>query len=137
MNLWERIKQWFRTFMTGRHGIDQLSMMLVWAGLALYLVDVFLGSGILTLLSLACYVYSLFRAFSRNRDKRLEENRRYTQWLYGIKRSWSQARARFANRKEYKYFRCPQCRTWIRIPRGAGDVNVTCRNCGNRFGQKA
>lgn len=136
-NIWEKIKQGWRSFMSGRHGIDQLSMALVWAGLILYVLDILLGTGILMLLGLVAYILSIYRALSRNQERRTEENVRYVQWMNGLKVKWNQMRARFANRKEYKYFRCPQCRTWIRLPRGTGDVTVTCRTCGNKFNQKA
>ena len=42
-------------------------------------------------------------------------------------------RDRFAQRKEYRFFRCPSCRTWLRVPRGRGKLNITCRQCGERF----
>ena len=38
MSFWEKIKQSLRSLMAGRHGIDPLSIVLVWVGLALYLL---------------------------------------------------------------------------------------------------
>ena len=28
---------------------------------------------------------------------------------------------------------CPSCRAWLRVPRGKGKLNITCRQCGERF----
>lgn len=136
MSFWEKIKQSFRSFMAGRHGVDPLSMALVWVGLGLYVLAAVLGSGILSLASLALYVYTVFRMFSRNEQKRSAENRRYLTLRNKITTSTKQSRTRFKNRKQYRYFRCPNCKAWLRLPRGAGVVTVTCGRCHNSFTQK-
>jgi predicted Zn finger-like uncharacterized protein len=48
----------------------------------------------------------------------------------------SQARVRFANRKQFRYVHCPGCRAWIRLPRGAGAISVKCRSCNHEFQQR-
>ena len=48
-----------------------------------------------------------------------------------------QAKNRFKNRKQYKYFRCPSCKAWLRLPRGKGVVTVTCSRCHTSFTQKS
>lgn len=137
MSFWEKIKQTFRSIMSGRHGVDQLSVVLVWVGLGLYVLSAVLNSGILSLVSLALYIYTIWRMFSRNEEKRGAENRRYLAWKGKITTNTKQARTRFKNRKQYKYFRCPNCKAWLRLPRGAGVVTVTCGKCKNNFTQKA
>lgn len=137
MSFWERIKQSFRGLMAGRHGADQYSMMLMWLGLALYLLGSIFGIAILLILGFACYCYTIFRMFSRNNEKRNEENRRYLAKTAQVKTKWKQSRSRFAHRKEYKYFKCPGCKAWLRLPHGAGVVTVTCSRCHNNFTQKA
>ncbi len=146
--MWYRIKQWFSGFMSGRHGADQLSVALLWAGLAFYLLSTIIGSivvspifAVLGLLfstvGFVAYAFSVFRIFSRNLDKRDSENRRYLAMRQRMKLKRSQAKARFQNRKKYKYFKCPGCRTWLRLPRGAGVVTITCSRCHNSFTQKS
>ena len=137
MSFWEKIKQSLRNFMTGRHGADPLSMAMVWTGLGLYVLSMIFSSGIVSLLSLALYIYAVFRIFSRNEQKRAEENRRYLAFKNKITTGFRQARTRFKNRKQYKYFRCPNCKAWLRLPHGAGVVTVTCGRCHNSFTQKA
>jgi transcription elongation factor Elf1 len=39
--------------------------------------------------------------------------------------------------KKYKYFKCPECKSWLRLPRGVGEVTVTCGKCRHAFKQKA
>ena len=48
-----------------------------------------------------------------------------------------QAHTRFKNRKVYLYYRCPQCRAWLRLPRNIGEKTVTCGKCGATFKKKA
>lgn len=137
MSFWAKIKQTLRSFMGGRHGVDQLSLLMVWVGLGLSIVGSLTNVGLLNLLGLALYVYTIFRMLSRDNAKRNEENRRYLSWKGRISTKWKQARTRFRNRKEYKYFRCPSCKAWLKVPRGAGVVTVTCSRCKNSFTQKA
>jgi len=148
MSFFEKIKQSLRSFMNGRNGADHFSMALVWTGLACYLIGSVVGSiqgspvwailGMaLTTLGFAAYVYCIFRMFSRNVEKRRAENRRYVTLMEKKKTERRQAKVRFQNRKQYKYFKCPGCKAWLRLSRGKGVVTVTCSRCHTSFTQKA
>lgn len=136
MTFWMKIKQTLRSLMNGRHGPDQLNMVLLWVGMALYLLAAITGQGLLTLLSLVIYGICVFRMFSRNNAKRHEENRRYLVFIGRYKTKWKQARNRFRMRKQFTYFKCPSCRSWLKLPKGTGVVTVTCGKCHNNFTQK-
>jgi len=137
MTFWQKIKDGFRRFMTGRHGADQLGQALIIAGLVLVILNMFIGSSILFLLWLALYSYALFRMFSRNNEKRWAENQKYVEWSQKCRTSVRQATVRLKNSKEYKYFRCPKCKSWLKLPRKVGEVTITCGKCGNAFKKKA
>ena len=147
MLFWERIKQAVRSFMSGRNGPDQLSMALLWTGLISYLLSSIIGSiqgsviwmllsSVLSLAGFASYIFSVFRIFSRNRYKRQEENRRYVAFAEKKRTERRQAKVRFQNRKKYKYFKCPGCKAWRRLPRGTGVATITCSRCHTSFTQK-
>ena len=147
MSFWQKIKQSFRNFMNGRNGVDQLSMALLWTGLLAYLLGSIVGSiqvsvvfpligMLLNLVGFAAYVFSIFRLFSRNIEKRRAENRRYVTMMEKKSTERRQAKVRFQNRKKYKYFKCPGCKAWLRLPRGSGVVTVTCSRCHTSFTQK-
>lgn len=134
--------------MYGRNGADHLSMALLWTGLICYLLGGIVGSiavsvifpilGILlNIAGFAAYMFSLFRVFSRNVDKRRAENHRYVTMMEKKKTQRRQAKVRFQNRKTYKYFKCPGCKAWLRLTRGKGVVTVTCSRCHTSFTQKA
>ena len=86
---------------------------------------------------LLAYGLCIYRMFSRNLDKRRAENRRYVTFMERQKKKRNQAANRFRNRKVYKYFKCPGCKAWLRLPRGSGVVTITCSRCHTSFTQKS
>ncbi len=137
MGIWQKIKQGFFRLMRGRHGADQLNLMLLWLGLGLYVLGALLNAGFLTTVSLIPYGLCIFRMFSRNNAKRSAENSKYLALKAKLTTRFKQAKLRFANRKQYKYFKCPGCKAWLKLPRGTGVATVTCGKCQNSFTQKA
>ena len=89
--------------------------------------------GLIWLLALACLVWGAFRSLSRNIRGRQRENEAFLGLTRNFTGTFRGMRDRFAQRKEYRFFRCPSCRTWLRVPRGRGKLNITCRQCGERF----
>jgi len=136
MKWMDRLRGAFQNLMQGRHGADQLGFVLVYGGLIVYVLGALFGLGILTLLGLACWGWGLFRMLSKNRTKRFEENRKYLELKNKLTLELKQAQNRFKNRKQYCYFRCPQCKSRLRLPRHLGEVTARCKNCGNSFPKK-
>ncbi|MBO7384815.1 MAG: hypothetical protein J6U63_00570 [Clostridia bacterium] len=132
-----KFKAWLYRFMAGRRGMDQFGMALYVTGLVLYILALFTRLGILNLLSLAMWIYAIYRAFSRNLARREKENRWFLAKYQPLKRRVSQAWVRFKNRKVYKYYRCPKCKSWLKLPRHVGEKTVTCGKCGATFTKKA
>ncbi len=124
-------------FMSGRYGADQLSRFMVSAALVLLILNLFLGWGVLSFLVLALLVLCYWRMFSKNFQKRYEENLRYTQatakyryWLARQKDLWKQ-------RKVYHIYRCPSCKQKVRVPKGKGKIIVTCPKCRTEFQKRS
>ncbi len=137
MSFWQKIKASLAQFMQGRHGADNLSMFSMFAGLAFYILDLFLGTGVLSLLGLALYIWTIFRMFSKNNEKRTAENQKYIALTGNWKTKFRQFKTRIKNRKEYKYFKCPKCHALLRLSRGCGETTVTCGRCHHEFKEKA
>ena len=124
----------------GRNGIDQLNTAVLWAGIACWVLHLILpGRGLGTLLYyafvLAVGVY-IFRALSRNLLKRGEENRRFLEKTAGLRKKHDSWQGKAEQRKQYKIFKCPSCSQKLRVPRGKGTVQITCRQCGAIFEKK-
>ncbi len=90
-------------------------------------------SNILYAIALFCMIYSMVRMFSKNIVKRQAENARYYAALNRAKRKWNYWKQRFRDRKSYHYFTCPSCKTKLRVPKGKGKIQITCKKCGTRF----
>jgi len=136
-DFFEKIRVSFSRWMTGRYGADQFGRTIVYTSLALLLLSYVIGWEILYLLSIAGYVWALFRMFSKNTDKRAQENAAYLEKSAKIRTEIRQAKVRFQNRKQYKYFKCPKCGVRLRLTRGVGEKSITCRRCGHSFKIKA
>ena len=137
MSILEKLKAGLQKFMSGRRGADELSMALLIAGLILSLLSGILRLNILYFLGLALYVFAIFRMLSRNLEKRYAENAAYLKLWQGASSNTKQFFNRMKNMKKYRYFKCPECKSRLRLPRGVGEVTVTCGKCRHAFKQKA
>ena len=124
-------------FMQGRHGPDNLGMFTLIAGLVCSLLASFTGISLLSLIGFGLYVWTLFRMLSRNHEKRLAENRKYIELTSNWKLKSRQFTKRLKNRRDYKYFKCPNCKVLLRLKRGCGEKDITCVRCGYQFKQKS
>lgn len=137
MNFLSRLAEKMRIWMNGRNGADQLGIASLLTGLVLSLVGSFTRLGLVSFLGFGLYVWTLFRMFSRNLEGRRKENRKYIELTGNASLKAQQFVRRQKNRKEYKYFRCPQCKQLLRLKRGCGEKQITCAKCGHQFTEKA
>ena len=122
--------------MAGRNGPDQLSRALTALLLAVLILSMFAEarlSRILMALFMLGVIYLYFRIFSRNVSRRREENAAYMQRTTSIRAWFRSLGERWRQRRDYKFFRCPMCRTLLRVPKGKGKIKIVCRKCGNSF----
>ena len=123
--------------MAGRNGNDQLNRFLLLAAVVLLLLASLLRRSVLgNLLSLLVPVLlglSYFRMLSRDLYRRRSENERYLRELEKQRARLRIQRERWNQRKDYKFFTCPSCKTTLRVPRGHGKIKIVCRKCGNSF----
>ena len=131
------MRAWFTRFMAGRNGMDYLNRFLSVVVLVLLVLSMVIRNsrwtGSLSMLALGLMIYLYFRMFSRNIYRRQQENGAYLRQRYKITSAWAGMRERWAQRKDYRFFKCPSCRTRLRVPRGKGKLNIVCRKCGTSF----
>ena len=120
--------------MYGRCGVDQLNICLLTMVIVLSFLSVilFFLSGIWALIGMGSNLVSyfillwyLFRFFSRNLEKRILENRRYLTWLARLKDH------------QNRYYRCPNCKQTVRVPKGRGKICIKCPKCSEKFIRKS
>lgn len=137
MSFLEKVKAALARFMQGRHGVDNLGMFTLLTGLVFTLLATFIRVPLLSFVGLALYLVTLFRMFSRNNEARIAENRKYIELTSGWKTKSGQFVKRMKNRKDYKYFKCPNRKVLLRLKRGCGEKEITCVRCQHQFKQKA
>lgn len=118
----EKLRRW----MYGRYGVDNLSKTMMYGALVFLLASLFIFRKFFYVLSIVLMVYSYYRVFSKNVSKRYAELQRYEKWKNSIK-----------IRKTHHIYRCPQCRQKIRIPRGKGNIEITCPKCRTSFRKRS
>ncbi len=132
--MFRRFGMKFQQFMLGRRGIDTLGIALLAGYLVFNLLSSFFYGNwilysVLSLVALVCLVFFLLRFFSRNLGKREAENRKFQKF-------WNSTRARFRDRKTHVFFKCPACKNTLRVPKGRGNVTVTCPVCREQIRKK-
>lgn len=126
-----------RRFMAGRYGSDQLNNALLILGVVAILLEWLTHWGVLSFVILALLILCYFRMFSRNIQARYAENQKFMKFWWPISQRFHDARTRFADRKTHRYFKCPQCKKRLRVPRGRGKINITCPQCHTQFVRKS
>ncbi len=136
MKFREKIAQ----FMYGRRGTDEFARFLLIVTLVFIVLSWFFRGviqSLFSLLTIASLVYCYYRILSRDIYKRQKENAWYLQKKAAVQKWFRSLKDRWTQRKEYKFFRCPSCRSLLRVPKGKGKILLTCRKCGNRFERKS
>ena len=132
-NFLQRLANKVRTFLYGRNGFDDLAKHSLIASLIMFLIYGFCPSGIVkVILFVITYFlmgYAYFRILSKNIYKRVQENKKYLGAINMTKTRWQQ-------RKTHRFFRCPKCKTWLRVPKGRGKITITCVKCSTKFDKR-
>ena len=129
----------FQNLMNGRYGGDNYGLFLFITGLALMIIGAVgnnIPGTILMMIATAEIVFAYVRLMSKKYDKRREENRRYlykrNSFLGSFKIVWRTLK----EGRHYKFYKCPQCAVVLRLPKGAGMIEITCPKCGKKFIKK-
>ena len=131
------MREKLRRFMIGRYGTDGLNQFLSIASLVLLLIAIVSRICLFTWLSAAPLLFCCYRTFSRNISKRTEENYKFYTLKDRVDNKFRGLKEQWANRKVYHYYRCPQCRQKLRVPRGRGRIQISCPRCGTQFIKKS
>lgn len=126
--------------MYGRYGVDQLGRAMLIFALVLCVLSLFVPrrlSGIIYYISLILIILMYIRMFSKNIQKRYQENNKYLSLKASFLRKFQREKKIFSQRRFYHFYRCPRCRQRIRIPRGKGRIEIRCPKCSQTFIKKS
>lgn len=120
-------------FMQDRYGNDKLNNFILIVTAILYVINLFARSSIMIVIIILLIGLTIFRALSKNINKRLYENRRFMD-IFGavsdfVKRQYMKLR----DIKTHRYARCPYCKAQLRLKKRTGVQQIHCPRCGADF----
>lgn len=122
--------------MQGRYGVDKLSNFLNICGIICLLLANFKPFRFAVLFGLALVIWSLFRAFSRNYDRRCRELMYYQRLAAKPKAQLTLVKNMWRDRKTHRYYKCKSCGATLRVPKGRGKIEITCPQCKTKIIKK-
>lgn len=81
-------------------------------------------------------IWAPIRAFSKKLEQREIEQEAYLALVERYKSDILLSKRRWADRRTHIYFRCRDCNTVLRLPRGKGRVKTVCPGCGEEIIRK-
>ncbi|MGB4649619.1 MAG: hypothetical protein WBH87_10055 [Acetivibrionales bacterium] len=127
---------WFRRFMTGRYGADQLSLALLVMAVVLSITVRIIGIPYLSLIVYIPLGLCIFRMLSKNIKRRSMENYKFYMLTSRVRRWFGKIQRRMAESKTHRFFKCPDCKAELRLPKGKGKIVITCPKCRHEFMRK-
>lgn len=124
---------WFRRFMMGRYGGDQLSMALIILSLLISLAANLTRLPVIAFISYIPLLIGVYRIFSRNIEKRRMENYKFAIMMSPVYSRIRKIQSWAYESKTNRRFRCPNCKTWLWVPKGKGTIIIHCPICKTKF----
>lgn len=131
------MKERMQRFMAGRYGNDQLNQFIFIVAIISMVLEIIARQSLFYTLTLVLLILAYVRVFSRNINKRYEENMKFLQRKDAILNKFRKQKYYAAQRRNYHIYTCPQCKQKIRIPKGKGKISITCPKCRTSFIKKS
>jgi uncharacterized protein YbaR (Trm112 family) len=128
---------WLKRFMTGRYGGDQLSIVLLITSVLFTLISSLTKLPLLALVGYIPLGLCIFRMLSKNVTKRSMENYKFSILVSPVYSWFKKTQQHVLDAKTHKYFKCPNCKAQLRIPKGKGKIVITCPKCKTEFEAKS
>lgn len=142
------VKALFAKLFAGRNGLDRYTLFLALISV-LFFPYPYIG-----IIGAVLLGYAVFRAFSKNIEKRRQELYRFEEinrkvagflakfiyriisWFRKLGTRLKSYKTRLSQRKQYVFLKCPQCKKRLRLPRKKGRLQATCPLCKVEFIKK-
>ncbi len=131
------MKERMQRFMAGRYGNDQLNQFIFIVAIISMVLEIITRQSLFYTLTLVLLILAYVRVFSRNINKRYEENMKFLQKKDAILNKFRKQKYYVAQRRNFHIYTCPQCKQKIRIPKGKGKISITCPKCRTSFIKKS
>ena len=131
------MKERMQRFMAGRYGNDQLNQFIFIVAIISMVLEIITRQSLFYTVTLVLLILAYVRVFSRNINKRYEENMKFLQKKDAILNKFRKQKYYAAQRRNFHIYTCPQCKQKIRIPKGKGKISITCPKCRTSFIKKS
>ena len=131
------MKERMQRFMAGRYGNDQLNQFIFIVAIISMVLEIITRQSLFYTLTLVLLILAYVRVFSRNINKRYEENMKFLQKKDAVLNKFRKQKYYAAQRRNFHIYTCPQCKQKIRIPKGKGKISITCPKCRTSFIKKS
>ena len=101
------------------------------------IIEIFVHSAILSILSFLVALAMILRMLSKNIAARQKENQKFLEVTAPVQKQIRKYTRRIRDSKTHKYFTCPGCHRELRVPRGRGNIQITCPHCYKQFNAKS
>jgi len=123
------MRNFLHRFMIGRYGPDHLGIAIIIVAFILSVLNVFLWHTPLLYFSYLFFVLVIYRMLSRNIPRRRAENDRFISIWWPIRMRVKKIIQYIKDKRKYVYYKCPTCKTKLRVPKGKGKIRMTCPRC--------
>jgi len=123
------MRNFLHRFMIGRYGPDHLSIALIILAFILSLLNAIVLHTPILYISYFIFVLTIFRMLSRNITRRRAENDIFIRFWWPVRTKIKNLITWIRNKRRYVYYKCPTCKTKLRVPRGKGKIRITCPKC--------
>lgn len=125
-NFFIRVKQGLARALYGCYGMDELGRFVLVMSFVFLLIGFIPHMWWMSILVMGAIIWGYFRMFSKNHQKRRNENLKYLQLKQKVKSLFKR------NKNPYRYYKCPKCKLKLRVPKGKGKIRISCE-CGHKF----
>lgn len=132
-----KAREKMQQFMYGRYGNDQLSRVYLGITLVLLVLSLFTHWTIFYIAGIVLLIYCYYRMFSKNITRMSAQNQKYLNFRYGLAVKRQKVKTRMQQRRVYHFYKCPQCKQKVRVPKGHGKICITCPKCRAEFIRKS
>ena len=124
-------------FMMGRYGVDALSKTTILLSIVLVFLSSALSFPLLYFIGILLSLWALLRIFSKNFEKRRKELDWYNKKTQKINKKIKFYKELHQMKKTHRLYKCKNCKTILRVPKGVGKIKITCAKCKTTMIKKA
>ena len=123
------MRSFLHRFMIGRYGPDHLGIAMIILAFVLSVINVIFWHITILFISYLVFGLTLFRMLSRNIPRRRAENDKFIRYWWPVRTKIKNIIQKIKDKRKYVYYRCPTCKTKLRVPKGKGKLRITCPKC--------